>query len=362
MRSIFLPGFGPLPSRGRTKPPQTVPFDARKELVSGACLVGFAGLGQLNTGQIYFAQVNFDLVRQLPVSTVRCPAQTAPRAVDSALALALALGTASARIRSSTLHQPRSILCHRLCRAPIGDVPGSDPTARPPCVCTSALLLRRRHIRFPLGTSFHPRRFEKAQARSGPASGPASGPSPGTTKPNPAMAQATSQLSAPCGWNSNTQPLAPASIGPRKTPRPPRRPLAHVPPCHIWSRGFCQQRKLWTQLWLLAPVNIDRTSGGPTRPWLACPAHPLDHSRRQLVTTGPLPTARLVVWNSLQVPPIFGRERRLPASPPQLFPRKPPPRTKQASVPRARPQGRGTRNDDRDGHSQQHHHPRAPRG
>lgn len=167
--------------------------------------------------------------------TVHCPAQTAPRTVDSALALAL--DTASARIRSSTLHQPRSILCHRLCRAPIGDVPGSDPTARPPCVCTSALLLRRRHIRFPLGTSFHPRRFEKAQARSGPASGPASGPSPGTTRPNPAMAQATSQLSAPCGWNSKAQPLAPASMGPRKIPRPPRRPLAHVPPYCIGSRA-----------------------------------------------------------------------------------------------------------------------------
>lgn len=56
----------PLQSRGRTKPPKTVPFDARKELVSGACFVAFAGLGQLNTGQIYFAQVNFALVRQLP--------------------------------------------------------------------------------------------------------------------------------------------------------------------------------------------------------------------------------------------------------------------------------------------------------
>lgn len=124
--------WSPLQSRGRTKLPKTVPFDARKELVSGACVVDFAGLGQLNTGQIYFAQVNFDLVRQL--STVRCPAQTAPcRTADTALDLALAPcpDTASTRIRSSTLHQPRSILCHRLCRAPIGDVPGSDPTARP---------------------------------------------------------------------------------------------------------------------------------------------------------------------------------------------------------------------------------------
>lgn len=168
------------------------------------------------------------------------------------------------------------------------------------------------------------------------------------------MAQATTQLSPPCGWNSKAQPLAPTSIGPRKIPRPPRRPRTRAPLPHL-VKASCQQRK--------------RLQSILTEPQGARPAFCLFVQRLHWTThddnSSRLARCRQLAssfWNSLQVPPIFGRERRLPASPLQLFPRKPPPRTKQASVPRTRPQGRRTRNDDQDGHSQQHHHPRAPQG